>query len=56
MRRFEMEDAKAFASAQIKDMVISNGRLNLEFVQGINKMLEFLDALPEEKDELVHLP
>ena len=56
MRKFNMEDAKAFASAQIKAMVIRNGRLNLEFVQGINKMLEFLDSIPEEKDEPVHLP
>ncbi len=51
MKKFEMNEAREFASKQIKIMLIKYGKLNLEYVQGINKMLEFLDGLPEEDEE-----
>ena len=51
MKKFEMDDAREFASKQIKLMLIKYGKLNLEYVQGINKMLEYLDNLPEEGEE-----
>lgn len=51
MKRFEMNDAREFASKLIKIMLIKHGKLNLGYVQGINKMLEFLDSLPEEDEE-----
>ena len=51
MKKFEMNDARDFAARQIKLMLLKYGKLNLEYVQGINKMLEFLDGLPEEDEE-----
>lgn len=50
MKKFEMDDAREFASKLIKIMLIKHGKLNLEYVQGINEMLAFLDGLPEEDE------
>mgnify|MGYP003322392152 CR=1 FL=1 len=51
MKQFRMEDARDFAVTQVKLMLARDGRLKIEYIQGINKMLEFLDSLPEEEEE-----
>lgn len=51
MKQTTMEEAREFAIHKIKAMLVRDGRLSLEFIQGINLMLEYLDSLPERDEE-----
>ena len=55
MKLIDMVKAREYAIQKAKAFLFKNGKLNYEYIDGLNDMLAYIDTLEEvEEDEPVH--